>query len=313
MYLLVIKQLLIMLIIAGASFGFSKAFKFGKTEQQFTSKMLLLFVNPCLILSHFDIDFDAEKLKAFGIVTVLAIIAHFAMFAVALIFARSKNEEDKSLDCLDKLAAVLTNCGFIGIPLIQGVLGDQGVFYLLAYITVFNVFTWTVGYFLMAGKINFKKIITNPNIICVIIGFIIFCLPFKLPEIISKPVHMIGSMNTPFAMILIGMLFATFNWESAKIYAKRLVKVLLLRHVASGILMFLIVFAAYRLLEFIPDIRTICYVVYIASMCPVAASVSGMAVLFDKDESYAALLCMATSVICIISLPLFVALSELVF
>lgn len=119
--------------------------------------MLLFFVNPSLILSHFDMDFDEQKLKAFGIVAILSVAAHFVMLFTALFFARSKKAEDKSLDCIDKLSMIFTNCGFIGIPLIHGVLGSEGVFYLLSYIAVFNIFMWTFGYYLMAGTINLKK------------------------------------------------------------------------------------------------------------------------------------------------------------
>lgn len=302
-----------MLIISAASFFVSKIFKFGKTEQQFVSKMLLFFVNPSLIISHFDMDFDEQKLKAFGIVALLSVAAHFVMLFTALVFARSKKAEDKSLDCIDKLSVIFTNCGFIGIPLIHGVLGSEGVFYLLSYIAVFNIFMWTFGYYLMAGTINLKKIVVNPNILSVILGLILFCLPVKFPETVSKPIKIIGNMNTPFAMILIGMLFATFNWKSAKIYAKRLVKVLLLRHVVVAILMFAIIFAATKLLAFIPDFRTMGYVIYIASLCPSATGISGLSVLFGKDESYAAFICMATSVFCIMGLPLAVGLAELVF
>lgn len=313
MYVLVIKQLVTMILIAAASFGVSKAFKFGKTEQQFASKLLLFFINPCLILSRFDMEFDSGKLKSFGIVVLLSVVAHLAMFLIAAIFARSRNKQEQNLDCIDKLATFLTNCGFVGIPLINGVLGDEGVFYLLAYITVFNVFVWTFGYYIIAGKINFKRIITNPNILCVLFGLVLFCLPFKLPEIIAKPIQMIGSMNTPFAMILIGMLFATFNWSEGKIYARRLVKILLIRHVLVALVMFLIVFATFNLFKSIPNIRTMCYVIYIASLCPTATSVSGLAVLFGKDDSYAALVCMSTSVFCIVALPVSVLLSELAF
>ena len=95
-----------MLIISAASFFVSKIFKFGKTEQQFVSKMLLFFVNPSLIISHFDMDFDEQKLKAFGIVALLSVAAHFLMLFTALVFARSKKAEDKSLDCIDKLSVI---------------------------------------------------------------------------------------------------------------------------------------------------------------------------------------------------------------
>lgn len=311
MYLLVIKQIIIMLIIAASSFAISKTFKFGKTELQFVSRMLLLYINPCLILSHFDLDYDVEKLKQFGIVVVLSIVAHFLLALVALIFARSKNEEEKELDCLDKLATVLTNCGFIGIPLIEGVLGHEGVFYLLAYIATFNVFVWTYGYHLMSGKVLIRKIITNPNIICVIAGIIVFCIPVRLPEVISKPISLVGSMNTAMAMILLGMLFANFKRTGETSYTKRLIKVCILRHVASAFVMFALAFVAIRVFANVPDIRTMSFVVFIAGLCPTAMSVSSMAVIFDKDKSYAALLCMVTSVVCVVSLPLSVGIAEL--
>ncbi|MCR5400555.1 MAG: AEC family transporter [Treponema sp.] len=312
MYLLVIKQLLIMLIIAASSFGLTKAYKFGKTEQQFVSKILLMYINPCLILSHFDLDFDLEKLKSFAFVFVLSLAVHILMAFIAWIFIRSKREDGQkdSLDCLDKMSVVLSNCGFIGIPLISGVLGEEGVFYLLAFITTFNIATWTYGYFLMAGKVRIRKILTNPNIISVILGILIFCLPFKLPEVISKPIKLVGSMNTAMAMFLLGMLFANFQKSENSSYVKRLVRVALVKYILEATAVFLLIFAVYRLFPGIKDIRLICYVVFIASLCPAAMSVSSMAVIFEKDESYSALLCMTTSLLCVLFLPLAVGLAE---
>jgi len=48
----------------------------------------------------------------------------------------------------------------------------------------------------------------------------------------------------------------------------------------------------------------------ICSMCPAATSVPSLACVFDKDASYASLLVSITSLLCMISLPAFVALAE---
>ena len=354
MYLLVIKQLVIMLIIAASSFGITKAFKFGKTEQQYVSKMLLLYINPCLILSHFDLDFDIGKLKSFGFVFALSLTAHVIMALIAFIFIRTRKEKavaaantrsqssesgtspeadssaatssiesgssagelaskQKSLDVIDKMSIVLSNCGFIGIPLISGVLGEEGVFYLLAYITTFNIAVWTYGYFLMAGRVKLVKILTNPNIISVVLGIVIFCLPFRLPDVLSKPVKLVGSMNTAMAMILLGMLFANFKKTQNTGYTKRLIRVAFVKYILEALAVFALVFGVYNLFPTVQDIRLICYVVFIASLCPAAMSVSSMAVIFNKDESYSALICMTTSVLCVLFLPLSVGLAELAF
>lgn len=313
MYILVIKQLVIMLVIVFSGFLITKIFHFGKIEQQFVSKTLLYFINPCLIVSHFNIDFNPELLKNFGIVIILSIIIHFVMIIVALIFARSKNETDKSLDCIDRVASVFTNCAFIGIPLISGVIGNEGVFYLLGFIVTFNIFLWTFGYMMMAGKIKIKKLFINPNIIAVFVGLILFRLPIHLPEIISKPVSLIGGMNTSMAMILLGMLFANFKKTEGVSYTVRVIKLCLIRHVIIAIVVFAVVFASFKLFPQVRDMRMICYVVYIAALCPVGMSVSSFSVIFNKDESYAALLCLVTSGLSVITLPLSVALAEMVF
>lgn len=313
MYLLVIKQLVIMFLIAASGFFVTRQFKFGEQEQQFVSKILIYFVNPVLIFSRFDMDFDGENLRNFGIVLAMALIIHLVMVGVALVFCRSKSEDEKELDQIDKLNVVFTNCAFIGIPLIDGIFpGTNAVFYLLPFLVVFNVFLWVFGYGIFCGRVNVKKLLLNPNIIAVVSGFVLFCCPLRLHEIISIPLGHISGMNTVLAMFLLGMLFANFHGFN-KLYIMHIVKLCILRFGVVLIFVFAIIFAASRIFSDIQDIRLMCYVTYIASLCPVAMSVSTFAVLFNKDESYAGLSVLVTSLFCVISLPLSVALAECFF
>ncbi len=310
MYLLVSKQLVIMALIVMAGFVFARAFKAGENEQKFLSKLLLFLINPCLVFNSFNLDFDLLKLKQLGFVAFVSLVVTFVLIVVATSFTHTKNADEKTRDYnhIDRLAVVFTNCGFIGIPLIRGVFGDEGVFYLMGYLVVFNVLLWTYGYYEMCGKINLRKIISNPNIIAVCAGIVLFCLPFRIPVIIAKPVSMIGDLNTATAMVLIGVMFADFQFEVK--YLARLIKTVVLRLIVCSAINLFVVWGCYKLFGNMPNAYMMLFVVYICSMCPSATSVPSMSCLFGKDTSYASLLVSITSLVCIITIPVFVALAE---
>ena len=303
MYLLVMKQLITMALIALGGFIFAKIFKVEESQQKFLSKLLLYFINPFMVVKSFNLEFDADKLAQLGFVFVIALVIHGVMILLWLLSSKEQ---------VDRLSVCFTNCGFIGIPLIRGVFGDIGVFYLMGYLVVFNVLIWTYGYYIMSGSINLKKIITNPNIIAVVLGVAIFCSPWTLPEFIARPVTMIGDLNTAVSIILIGIHLANFKPSDGKKYALKIVKVSLLRHIACAVLNIAILFIVWKLFPNVPDCRILLFVVLICSMCPVATTIPGLAVLFNRDELYASLIISFTSILCIFFLPAFVALAELI-
>ena len=122
MYVLVMKQLLTMFLIALGGFIFAKAFKVNEEHQKFLSKLLLYFINPFMVIKSFNLEFDGDKLVQLGFVVLVAIVIHLIMIFTGIISSREQ---------VDRIAVCFTNCGFIGIPLILGVFGDTGVFYLM--------------------------------------------------------------------------------------------------------------------------------------------------------------------------------------
>ena len=303
MYILVMKQLVTMCLIALGGFIFSKAFKVQEEHQKFLSKLLLYFINPFMVVKSFNLEFNADKLAQLGFVFLVSLIIHLIMILIGFFSSREQ---------VDRLAVCFTNCGFIGIPLIRGVFGDEGVFYLMGYLVVFNILIWTYGYYIMSGSINLKKIITNPNIIAVVIGIAIFCSPWTLPEFIARPVTMIGDTNTAVSMLLIGILLANFKPADGKRYALKIVKVSLIRHVVCALMSIAVLFIVWKLFSGIPESRLLIFVVLICSMCPSATTIPGFAVLFNRDETYASLIISFTSILCMFFLPAFVALAELI-
>lgn len=310
MYLTVLKQLLIMLAISLFAFVFARRNKFGSAESGFLSRLLLYFVNPCLIFSSFNKEFDVQKLKDLAFVILLSLLLHMIMTVVVSILIRPKEKDPEQLGGLEKVGIVMTNCGFIGIPLINGVFGQDGIFYLTGYLAVFNIWLWTYGEYQMSHSFRIKKVLTNPNVLAVLCGLVLFCLPVTLPDVVAKPLSYISEMNTALSMFLLGLLFASFRKSGDAPYTRRIVKVCLLRLIVCPLVCLLFLLAIWKLFAGGAGLRTEVFVVFISCLCPVGMSVSSFACLFGKDASYSSLMVLSTSALCIISVPSFVRLAE---
>lgn len=329
MYLTVARQLIVMAIIVVISFFFSRKNKFGQNASQYLSRLLLYVINPCMIVSTFDVEFSGQKLRSLGLAIGVSFAFHLIMIAIATpLFGRKKSSQDQEArdenlvqdqnrgrDSLSKIGIVFTNSGFIGIPLINGVFGGEGVFYLMGYILVFNVLLWVWGEWLMTGTMRPLKILTNPNVLACAAGLAVFCLPFKVPYVIIEPLKMIGACNGAVSMILLGLLFSAFGENSMEgqkraAFAKPLARDVFLRLVfcplilLGATLLFLSAFSS------VPEINLIMSVLFIAACCPVGMSVSSFAVVFKKDADYASLLVAVSSAACVVTIPLLVALLE---
>lgn len=306
----IFKQLIIMLVIAVLGFIFAKLTKTGDKEEKFLTKVLLLFINPCLTMISFNVKFEKEMF--FGLLLSLA-LSFFIIFLFTvlakILFPKNKINFD-----LERLSTVFTNCGFVGIPLIKAVFGTGGVFYLMGFIAAFNVMLWTYGIIIIGGKIDIKKVLLNTNVLAVIVGLIVFCLPVKIPEIIANPVSMIGNCNTAVSMILLGIFFAhEFSGVREKLVG--ILWTCFVRLVICSVIALAVCFGVIYCLSQINGInmelvKMICTIVLIASMCPAAVSVSSFACLFDKDIMFGNLVVCFTHVLCVLIIPGFMMVFE---
>ena len=103
------------------------------------------------------------------------------------------------------------------IPLINGIYGSEGVLYLTAYLTFFNVLIWTHGLMTMKGERDFSslvKALVSPSVIAVVVGLICYLTNIRLPKVPATALQYIADMNTPIAMVIAGATAAQTNVES---------------------------------------------------------------------------------------------------
>ena len=160
-----------------------------------------------------------------------------------------------------------SNCGFIGIPLINSVLGSNGVFFLSAYIVVFNLFSWTHGVVLMEKKFSWKNVrkgLMSPMVIATIIAVLLFFSRIRFPEVALDSMNYVADMNTPLAMMVAG--FSVAQTDILKMCTKlRVYFSCFLKLVLIPVIMIFI-------LKIIPLPQDVAMTTLIASACPAATT-----------------------------------------
>lgn len=272
-----------------------------KESTKSLSSLVLLVVNPLILVVSYQVPFQKSLLNGLIWSLVLSFISILAAIVLSYIFIRKKSERLS----LERFSAVYSNCGFMGIPLVNGIYGAEGVFYLTAFMTVFNLMVWTHGVFLMKNKFSIKMIVQafkSPAIIATVIGFLLFMFKIKIPETPLKAITYVADMNTPLAMIAAGASIAQTDifktLKNPRPYLTSILKLIAVPIVSA--LMF----------SFLPLNTTVIGTVVLAAACPAAATCTLFAIRFKKDSFYASELFAVTTLLSIITLPVIMTITQ---
>ncbi|MFA6776408.1 MAG: AEC family transporter [Sphaerochaetaceae bacterium] len=312
MAFLVFRQLVEMLLLIGLSYGVSRFRHYGDKEAQYLSFLLLYVIAPAIVIDPYNTPFDPERFR----VTLVMLLFSFVgmMLLVILSLFIPKKRTDPSLAAIDRMGTVYSNCGYIGIPIVQAAMGREATFFIVPYLLMFNVIFWIHGQYVMTGKLSFKAVITKPMIIGSLFAFLLFLSPWTLPPVIGEAVATLSTLNMPLSMFLLGILFANFKRSSDKagFPIGRMVMVFVLRLVVSPLVMILCFLPLRGVLSSDAMLKTLALIIVIVSACPCGVNITSAAVLFKKNSSYAGLLVMGTTILSVATIPVFTHLAEVV-
>ncbi len=296
-----LNQILIMFLLIITGIISYKTHIIDVTANKKLSEFLLQIVNPLLIFNSYQREFSKELLNGLLISFVLAFVTHFASIGVSYLFLRGKNKDDVALE---RFSVIYTNCGFMGIPLINGIMGSEGVFYITAYLTVFNLLIWTQGVIMMTGRQSPKalvKTLISPTIIATLLGIITFAIQIKVPFIVFQSFEYIASMNTPMAMIIAGVTIAqTEIWRA--FFKLRIYLVVLIR-------LFIIPMALLFLYTRFQISGSVITTAILAAACPAAATGTLFALRYNKNSLYASEIFGITTILSLVSIPILMGIT----
>lgn len=265
------------------------------------TSLLLYVVTPCLIVTSF-LSAESGSLDAWSMFLAFALPAASMFLSIAGSYLFFRKEEPNRRKVL-RFALIFCNVGFMGVPLVQGIVGTEGVLYSSFFIVVFNIISWTYGYTMMGGgKIRLKTLLLNPGVIGLVIGLPLYFLDVQLPEIIASPVEMMSAVNTPLAMIVVGGYIARVKWKEF-ISDIAVYKMAFLRLLVAPAL-----YLALALAVRPNDALLLSSVIQAAT--PVAANTVLFAVQFKNDAELASKSIAVTTALSVITIPLFTILTQ---
>lgn len=287
------------------------------------SNILLMLVNPMVIFVAYQRSFSSELLEGLLISLLLSIITHVVSILIAYLLIRKKKRETIIIDgirikkyvdnkdaAVERANAIYSNVGFMGIPLVNGIFGTEGVFYVTASITIFNIFLWTQGVIMMSGnkewsfKAMMKKLM-SPSIIAIVIGLICFLFQIMVPTVVKDAFTHIANLNTPFAMLIAGVTIG--RTDLRKLLKKfRVFYVTFLKLILIPILL-LLVYSRFPMNE------TVFTTAVIMAAAPSATTGILFSIKYGRNSVLSAEIFTVTTLLCAVTIPLMVRLAGLFY
>ena len=185
------------------------ACKLGYMGDKFDKKLSSIVVDitcPLLVLSSVMGDELPDRtlilpLVGAGCLTYILLLA-FGFWVPRLI---TKNHDDQGMI---GFALMFANVGFIGYPIVSSIFGPHAVFYAALLNMPNTFFIFTAGVMLIKGEYSLKqfnpKVLVSPAMLGAFLAAIIVALGIHTPDIIARPVTMVGNITVPAALMIIG-------------------------------------------------------------------------------------------------------------
>lgn len=289
-------QILTLVLLMGVGVGCSKLNWIDNETNKKLSTVLLMLVNPVVIFLSYQRDFDVDLLVGLAIAFGLSMVSFVVSIVASELIYRKKGSRDFSIE---KFSLVYTNTGFLGIPLVYGVFGSEGVFYLTAYLTAFFIFFWTHGMILMSGKKDIKaikKAVVSPPMWAIYLGFALFLLQIQLSEQLYHPMRLLGNLNTPLAMLVAGASLARTQVNKV-LSDKRLYLITFLKLLCLPVFK-IVLFSSLN----VPPL--VFGTIIVLAACPVAVNIILFAYRYDKDHVFASESFAVTTILSLFTIPL---------
>ena len=122
---ILLRQIAIMALLAAVGVYLSRKGFLSPQGTKDLGAILLRVIIPCVIVKSYITEFSRERLLELALSAGLTLIGFIlAMVISYLVFGKRRR--------LENFAASFCNAGFIGIPLAQAIIGEEGVFYIAA-------------------------------------------------------------------------------------------------------------------------------------------------------------------------------------
>lgn len=281
------------------------------------NKFIVYFAYPCLIVHNLGtLDMNHQLMLEFLLMLVLTLVCFFLYGGWMYLYCKFR-KVPRDVSNIVEMSSLSPNNGFMGFPITLIFFGEKGFLFMLAHNAAMNFFIFTYGIHIIRRNKDavrkrtprlilrsFLKVLFNPNVVALIIGFLISVLRLPLPEPVDEYLLYIGNVSTPMAMVFIGSTLAGCN----------LLEIMRDRIVIEGTLNKLVILPlmTYLLVILLPIDPLIKAILILGCCFPAAATISMLAEQEKENEEMASKILFLSTLLSIITIPLSIKVINLV-
>lgn len=266
-----------------------------RTQSKMTDFVLRITL-PCMIFNSFQTHLTPELLKQASLCLAVAFFVCFLAWVMGKFIYNMYPFEKRSIL---QYATLVNNSGFLGLPIVAAVLGDEGLLLAAIFIIPNRIFMWTAGISIFEKSSDkkgaFLKLMKNPCMIAVFLGLFRGLVDFELPEFAMKAIQGLGNSTTPLSMLLIGSMMTALTPESFKDWSTvylAAVRLIALPLATLGIM---------RILEADP-VMTACGVILTAM--PAGSTTALLAEKYGSDSVYGSKCVLVNTIFSLMTIPI---------
>lgn len=300
-----LSQIAAMVMVTLLGVVFIRAHMLKEKDSQVLSKIILYGANPCILFNSFNMDYDREKALGFAAGLIAAAVVYAVFILVERILKKTVNP-----DPIERVSIILTNAGYILIPLVAAVLGSEYVFYCCSFLVVQTLVIWT--YVLVdlgqGHMVSLKKVALNPNIIAIAAGLIVFFAKIPVPDVIQSACTTLGNATGGLSMLVIGLAIGGMKIKDIFSNGKAYV-VCAERLILYPVIIVILIWASH-ICDVFPFVQKAMLCTVLASAAPCGVLVTQFAELFGLDAEKSGVICILSTFFCIITIPAMVLLFQ---
>ena len=300
----VLFQMFALLIMIGAGVLAARRGMWDQHSNDCISRMIVNIFNPLLVFSSAANSVGKIPLQRMGSVGLIA-AAMFLIFILAGMLLTPLFDKDPAQRKIFQLMFVFSNLGFIGIPVVNSILGTDYVVYVTEFLLVYTLVFYTYGIALMDGRFTASSLknMLNPGNLFGIAGLLLLIAKIHLPDFLLTAVNYLGNATSPLALMAVGYTLMKSDqrktFGNVKIYFFSLVKLLVLP---------LLLLPVLKMLPVAPDLLPVCMVMF-------GMPVGNMPLMLGTEKGIDCSVCtsaiLVSTILCVITIPILLAFTPI--
>ena len=303
--LLLMQQIAQLFLILLMGYAVVKTGLLKASDSKVLSVVFVYLVMPCVVLNAFQIK-DTPEIRTGLLYSMgIAVGMHVVFLLLNALFRKALK-----LDAVEQVNIIYSNAAALVIPIVQALLGEEYVVYSCAFVIVQLVLLWTHASACLqeSARLEWRKLLTNVNLIAIAAGALLYLLHISLPTPITSTLSSVGNMIGPMGMLLAGMAIAEVPLKKVFCTPRNYLPVFLR---LLGVLVIVLLLWAVQASHWVPDGKSILMTVYLSAITPACATVTSMAQLYDRDASHSSAIYVLSTLLSILTMPLMIGAFEL--